>query len=79
MFEPQQSWVSFPCHNYPSALLNVSYILGRERHNPNLATPGHIRDPILKWHTHSYPPVDVQQLAAPICIHLEIHSGILEL
>jgi len=47
----------------------------RERHNPYMATPGHIRDPILKWHTHPYPPVDVQRLAAPIRIHSEIRSG----
>jgi hypothetical protein len=47
----------------------------RERHNPYMATPGHIRNPILKWHTHPYPPVDVQRLAAPI----RMIPGILEL
>jgi hypothetical protein len=47
----------------------------RERHIPYLATPGHIREPILKWCTHMYPPVDVKRLAAPICIHSEIRSG----
>ena len=46
----------------------------RERHNPYLATPGHIRDPILKWCTRPYPPVDVQRLAAPIRTHLEISA-----
>jgi hypothetical protein len=50
-----------------------------ERHNPYLATPGHIRDPILKWCTHPYPPVDVQRLAAPIRIHPDVRSGVLEL
>jgi hypothetical protein len=46
----------------------------RERYNPYLATPGHIRDPILKWRTRPYAPVDVQQLAVPIRIHPEIRA-----
>jgi hypothetical protein len=44
-----------------------------------VATPGHIRDPILKWCTHPYPLIDVQRLAAPIRIHLDVRSGVLEL
>ena len=56
---------------------NNIYII--ERHNPYLATPGHIRDLILKWCTHPYPPVDVQRLAAPIRIHPDVCSGVLEL
>ena len=41
---------------------------------PLSATPGHIRDPILKWCTRPYPPVDVQRLAAPIRTHPEIRA-----
>ena len=52
----------------------MNCISSRERHNPYLATPGHIRDPILKWRTHPYLPVDVQQLAASIRINLEIRA-----
>jgi hypothetical protein len=47
----------------------------RERHNPYMATLGHIRDSIFKWHTHPYPPVDVQRLAASIRIHPEIREN----
>jgi hypothetical protein len=50
-------------------------IMPKERHNPYLATSGHIWDPIFKWYIQPYPPVDVQQLAAPIRIHPEIRSG----
>jgi hypothetical protein len=53
-------------------------IESREWHNPYLATPDHIRDPILKWHTRPYPPVDVRRLVAPICIYLYV-MGISEL
>jgi hypothetical protein len=45
-------------------LLVRNWVVAIERHNPYLATPGHIRDPILKRCTHPYPPVDVQWLAA---------------
>jgi hypothetical protein len=40
-----------------------------------MATLGHIRNLILKWHTHPYPPFDVQRLAAPIRIHPLNRSG----
>jgi hypothetical protein len=65
-------------HFHPTMSL-CSMVNTIERHNPYLAPPGHIRDLILKWCTHPYPPVDVQRLAASIRIHPDVRSGVLEL